>query len=140
MGFFDKLFGDKEDSTPNQTFQQLWDQLVPDEGQAPTVQGELIRAIGRMSNEFLANGYANWDEGYEILSAYLLSFLTDGSFGELTTSGIKQDIESIQMYGRGESIEYDFEGAHDRLTQATVAWCQKHSELEPHNKNESLKR
>ncbi len=140
MGFFGRLFGNKEDSTPDKLFQQLWEQLVPDEGQATTVQGELVRAVGRMSNEFLSNGYANWDDGYEILSAFLLSHLTDGSFGELTTSGIKQDIESIQMYGRGESIGYDFEGAHDRLTQATVAWCQKHPELKPHNKNEDLKR
>ncbi len=140
MGFFSRLFGNKDNSTPHELFQQLWEQLVPYEGQATTVQGELIRAVGRMSNEFFSNGYANWDEGYEVLSAFLLSHLTDGSFGESTTLGIKQDIESIQMYGRGESIEYDLEGAHDRLEQATVAWCQKHLELEPHNKNENLTR
>ncbi len=47
-------------------FRALWQTLVTDSGQAPTVQGELIRAVGRMRDEAERNGNANWDEGYEL--------------------------------------------------------------------------
>ena len=42
----------------------LWDALVPSSGAAPTVQGEVIRITGRLSDEILRNGRANWDRDF----------------------------------------------------------------------------
>src|SRR4051812_13014985 len=106
MSIFDRFFGKKE---PPATFEQLWSKLVPESGQATSVQGELVRASGRMTEELARNGYANWDSGYEILSAFLAAHLSDGTFGSQTSAGVKKDIEMIQKYARGEKVEYDLE-------------------------------
>jgi hypothetical protein len=140
MSFFDRLFGKKGSPASGPTFEELWSQLVPGSGQADTVQGELIRAVGKMRDELLRNGYANWDGGYEILSSFALARLTDGSFGPTTTEGVRKDIDAIQRYGRDESVTYDLEAAHDRLCEAAVAWCVKHPEPMRHEKREDLKR
>jgi len=137
MGIFNNLF-EKTPAPP--TFDELWKELVPAVGQADTVQGELIRAIGRMTDEFACNGYANWDGGYEILSAFLAGMLTDGTFGPQTSAGVRRDIEMIQRYAHHEKITFDLESAHERLRDATVAWCAKHPEPIAHSANANLKR
>lgn len=93
-----------------------------------------------MQDEFFRNGCANWDAGYEILSAYALSCLTDGTFGPTTTEGIKADIAAVQRYARGEETDHDLEEAHQRLCEAAVGWCVRHPELIAHQKREDLKR
>lgn len=125
----------------SQEFFDLWERLVPQSGQADTVQGELIRAIGRMTNEFASNGFANWDSGYERLSDFALRHLTDGTFGPQTTAGIRADIEHIQIYARGGKIDgYDLEAAFDRLMQATAGWCQRHPDRILRSSDPDLKR
>lgn len=42
---------------------RLWDELVPGRGQVPTVQGELIRCVGRLTDEAYRNGNQNWSAG-----------------------------------------------------------------------------
>ena len=98
MSIFGHLFGEKPQPA---SFEALWSKLVPESGQAATIQGELVRAIGRMSDEFGRNGYANWDSGYEILSALLAARLSDGTFGPETSEGVKKDIQMIAKYARG---------------------------------------
>lgn len=44
--------------------QQLWEMLVPSSGAAVTVQGEVIRISGRISDELEGNGGVNWDGDY----------------------------------------------------------------------------
>jgi hypothetical protein len=44
-----------------QRYQELWQLLVPSSGAAATVQGEVIRISGRISDELERNGGANWD-------------------------------------------------------------------------------
>jgi hypothetical protein len=125
----------------SQEFFHLWEQLVPQSGQADTVQGELIRAIGRMDDEVASNGFANWDSGYERLSDFALRCLTDGTFGPQTTAGIRTDIEHIQTYARGgNKNEYNLEADFDRLMQAVVGWCQRHPDKIPRNMDPDLKR
>lgn len=45
-------------------FEKLWDYLVPPRGRARTAQGETIRIAGRVEDEILRNGGANWDSDY----------------------------------------------------------------------------
>jgi hypothetical protein len=125
----------------SQEFFSLWEQLVPQSGQADSEQGELIRAIGRLADEFASNGFANWDAGYERLSAFALRHLTDGTFGPQTTAGVRTDIEHIQTYARrGDIAGYDLEAAFDRLMQAAVGWCQRHPNRISRSLDPDLKR
>jgi hypothetical protein len=55
---------------------ELWADLVPDRGQASTVQGEIIRMTGRLADEANRNGNVNWDAGHENWCDYLESTLT----------------------------------------------------------------
>jgi len=52
---------------------ELWELLVPPKGAAPTVQGEVIRISGRISDEMERNGGINWDATYrQMADAFLL--------------------------------------------------------------------
>lgn len=56
----------------NKLFKSLWDLLVPPDGKAETVQGEVIRIAGRVQHEFLDNGCINWDDDFrKMLDAFL---------------------------------------------------------------------
>ena len=125
----------------SKAFFDLHDALVPPFGQAVSVQGEVVRSIAKMADEFVSNGFANWDDGYERLAAFALIQLTDGTFGPQTSSGISKDIEYIQAYARGQDIgDFDLETAFDRLFQAASAWCQQHPVSIPHAADPLLKR
>ncbi len=55
-------------------FSELWKLLVPGSGHANTVQGEVIRVIGRISHELLDNGGVNWDQDYQKMAAALPAY------------------------------------------------------------------
>jgi hypothetical protein len=59
--------------------EELWKLLVPGKGAAATVQGEVIRITGRISNEILGNGGVNWDGGYEMMAQALCAHLRSGT-------------------------------------------------------------
>jgi hypothetical protein len=127
-------------STGDQFF-EMWDRLVPESGQAATVQGEVVRAAGRLADEMLANGCCNWDDGFERLSMFALTRLTDGTLDANIASRVRADIEHIQAYGRGQGVrDYDLDGAIDRLQAAAVEWCRRHPVAVPHIHDADLKR
>jgi len=64
--------------------QELWELLVPSRGATATVQGEVIRISGRISDEFYRNGGANWDEDYRRMANAFLEYIKRGE--PLTTS------------------------------------------------------
>ncbi len=76
-------------------FDELWDKLVSESGQAATVQGEVVRA-GRMAHDYFANGSCNWDAGFERLASFAVAHLADDTFGPQMSAGIRLDIEKIQ--------------------------------------------
>ena len=57
---------------------ELWELLVPSGGQAETVQGEVIRISGRISDEMERNGGANWDDDYAKMADTFLSLMESG--------------------------------------------------------------
>lgn len=57
---------------------ELWDMLVPGQGHASTVQGEVIRIIGKLGYEILDNGACNWDREYKKLVKALQKYLKMG--------------------------------------------------------------
>ena len=45
------------------TFERIWEELVPREGNCDTVAGEMIRATGRLRYDFYNNGMGNNTSG-----------------------------------------------------------------------------
>jgi hypothetical protein len=65
-------------STWRDQHHELWELLVPSSGAASTVQGELIRISGRISDELERNGGANWDADYRKMADAFLAHLQTG--------------------------------------------------------------
>ena len=97
-----------EQSTNGQ-FRYLWNYLVPNGGAAATVQGEVIRIVGRLGYEALEMGYVNWDEDYVKMTDFWLE-----------TVGAAE--EAMTVVKRRKAGEADI----DALTEAAVAWVEKH--------------
>ena len=60
-------------------FKKLWDYLVPPSGRARTAQGEAIRIAGRVDDELVRNGGANWDGDYRNMLKALPMYLRLGT-------------------------------------------------------------
>ena len=59
--------------------EELWNMLVPGKGKAQTMQGEMIRIVGKVLYEILDNGGINWDDDYRQMLRTLHTFLQMGS-------------------------------------------------------------
>jgi hypothetical protein len=95
--------------------QELWAYLIPPQGHAPTVQGEVIRITGRISDEVLRNGGGNWDADYRKMLATLVQHLGTGTPLNLT---LLQEAQGLAHRLRNGS-DYD---APARLSELSVLW------------------
>jgi hypothetical protein len=105
--------------------------LVPRSGQAETVQGELVRAIGRLATEWSRNGNINWDDGFLRFVEYLREhLLRPTAFDKPTRDQIDADLREIEAIGEGTAgySAWDEECAYDRVTDRVVEWCRMHPE------------
>lgn len=66
------------DGEPSAQYRALWDSLVPDWGEAPTLQGEAVRLVGRLGHEVLDNGGGNWDRSFKAMTRQLGDVLGRG--------------------------------------------------------------
>jgi len=106
----------------NDEYKDLWNRLVPASGQADTVQGEVVRAIGRLASECYRNGNINWDAGFEMFVDFLKAQICDATvFDPDTLDSLSEDFEMIRDTGRSEpDMNYeDGEDVYDRV----VEWC-----------------
>lgn len=117
----------------DEEYAELSERLVPGRGQAMTVQGELVRAIGRLASEYYRNGNMNWDEHFSAFTRYLERHLCDATvFDERTICRTGEDLAELRRYGEeGEEPPYEEEGedAFDRITDRVVEWVRRHPEL-----------
>jgi hypothetical protein len=58
--------------------EELWDLLVPSNGAAETVQGEVLRIAGRLEDELLRNGGINWNSDFKKMADALLVHVGTG--------------------------------------------------------------
>ena len=115
----------------------IWRNAVPKSGQSSTIQGELLRAVEKLSWEAQNNGNINWDSGFVILLDFLESTLCD-------EPGVADDVKESLREDLGVLRNYEYpcteEGLYDRLTEAVVAYCRLHPRLIPKPANPSLHR
>ncbi|QDH20319.1 hypothetical protein [Saccharibacillus brassicae] len=109
-------------------FRTLQETLVPDSGQAPTVQGELIRSVARLHEEAEQNGNANWDEGYELFADFIEKTFHAQRMADPV---FRERVETIINRIRQPKIAYlDYESFHE-LSDHAVQWCRLHPEPIP---------
>lgn len=57
---------------------ELWNLLVPSAGACTTVQGEVVRIAGRISDEIFRNGGGNWDADYREMARSFCTHIASG--------------------------------------------------------------
>lgn len=95
--------------------QELWEYLIPAQGHAQTVQGEVIRITGRVSHEVLDNGGGNWDEPYRNMLDALIRHLGSGT--PLAPALLQEATDLAHRLRNGSN--YD---APARLSELAVLW------------------
>lgn len=113
-------------------FAEQWEDLVPDQGQATSVQGEILRAVGRLAGEDRRNGCVNWGKYYEDLVEFLRTWLPDERvFNTGQCARILKDLETVDANGR-EGIDYqEMRVVFGRLIEDAAAYCQACPDLVP---------
>ena len=118
---------------------RLWDALVPADGQADTLQGELIRAAGKLTDLAFRNGNMNWDANHERMWRYVGRHLDDSAtFTSAERALIREKIEEIIRDNEtpdlsGDGCCYYF------ISEKVVDWCMAHPMPIPREKDETLK-
>jgi hypothetical protein len=93
---------------------ELWELLVPSKGPAKTVQGEVVRIAGRISDEWERNGGANWDRDYDEMAHALLTHVGTG------TALAPAEVEEIASIVR--SLRKSGGARNDRVAALAVGW------------------
>lgn len=94
---------------------ELWDLLVPSEGHASTVQGEVIRINGKVSREILDNGACNWDSDYKQMVRSLFTYFSDGT-------PLQNDLMEEVKQLVGVILKGDGDDELNRLAEISVIW------------------
>ena len=98
-------------------YKELWKLLVPKQGKAITIQGEVIRICGRLEHEILDNGRINWDNDFELMCKELRKHLL--TCGNLLSEEENKKIKSIILKIKKDTVqEKDF----DKLTEFCTKW------------------
>lgn len=98
-------------------YKELWELLVPKQGKASTVQGEVIRICGKLEHEILDNGRINWDNDFELMCKELRKYLL--TRGNLLSEEENQKIKNIILKIKKNTVkEKDF----DKLTELCTKW------------------
>jgi len=85
--------------------QELWELLVPSSGPAETIQGEIIRISGKISDEIERNGGGNWNSNHNKMTKAFLEFLGTGK--NLSTSELEELtllIKDIKQYNEDVDV------------------------------------
>ena len=119
------------------TAQWIWQNLVPKSGQCDSVQGELLRAVEKLSWEAQNNGNANWDSGFERLIDFLEGTLCgEPKISEVMKKSIRGNLALLRDYEYPQTED----GVYEELTEMVVEFCRIHPQLIPKPKDTLLQR
>jgi len=77
---------------------KLWDTIVPVSGQAKSQQGELLRAVVKLEDEWFVDGNAHWDKDFVHFVNYLRQHLTaEDSFTDDQKRQINEDLDVVRQ-------------------------------------------
>jgi hypothetical protein len=94
-------------------FNALWQLLVPGQGPAQTLQGEVLRVSGRIAGEIYDNGGSNWDADFRKMLNALLRYFAMGT--------ALPPAELEESAALAKKIQDD-DDAPERLEELAVQW------------------
>ena len=119
---------------------RLWRELVPPNGQADTLQGELVRIAGKLSDQAFRNGNMNWDDVHEQLWRFVGEKIgKDPIFTISEQSLIHESIETIIRDQECPNLSIP-DSPYYYITEKVVDWCMAYPEPIQHIKNSALRR
>ena len=118
---------------------RLWEELVPADGQAETLQGELIRIAGKLTDQAFRNGNMNWDDDHETMWRFVGNKLvSDSTFSKKEKNEIKEKVEQIIEENGcpdlGDDNPFYF------ISEKVVDYCMANETLIDFEPDEKLKR
>jgi hypothetical protein len=126
----------------------IWRNLVPKNGQANTVQGELLRAVEKLRWEAQENGNINWDQGFLMLLQFLEEQLgSQQAFSDSQRKTIRSDLARLREFLPADelhdeadsgSLPYIEDDLYDRLEGFVVAFARVNPRLLAHTNNPKL--
>jgi hypothetical protein len=115
----------------------IWNTFVPKQGQADTVQGELLRAIEKLRWEAQENKNLNWDKDFEYFINFLKRYLLEEkSFTELNKKQISNDLDRISDF----NFPVMDDDIYDRIVERIVDWYDAHPGFNSYENNINLNR
>lgn len=119
---------------------RLWNKLVPAQGQAATLQGELIRIAGKLTDQAYRNGNCNWDADHERMWRFVGQHLHDPEvFSTQQRKLIREKIDEIIRDRDTPDLSGDG-SCYYLIMEKVVDWCMVHPAPIPHQKDRKLKR
>jgi len=117
---------------------RLWAALVPRSGEADTLQGELIRIEGKLTDEAYRNGNLNWRGDHERLWRFVGQYLDDPeTFDEAQRHKIHEAINEIIRDHTNPDLSEDG-SCYYFIAERVVDWCMAHPGAIPHEKDPTL--
>lgn len=97
-------------------FEEFWRMLVPSSGAAQTVQGEVIRAAGKIRHELDGNGGINWKREFSQMADAWLAHVSSGN-----------PLEADDLAEAGDLVAHAKERGGDlqRMCELAVAWVDR---------------
>ena len=134
--------GKSTDERPVLELLRLVARLVPERGQADTVQGEMVRAIWQLPNVFAcrSSGIPTNEGEDQLYASFLRHHLGTGNvFDADTVRQIEQDLAVLTgPVARGGDIPQAVKDALVRTQARVVEWCRLHPELLPREVTEDV--
>ncbi len=119
---------------------RLWRELVPTDGQADTLQGELIRIASKLMDQAYRNGNMNWDADHERMWRFIAQKIaSDPIFNSSEQTLIREKIGEIIRDEASPDLSGDG-SPYYIITEKVVDWCMAHPQPIPHTKDPTLKR
>ncbi|MCL2014898.1 MAG: hypothetical protein FWG68_01460 [Defluviitaleaceae bacterium] len=139
----------------------IWKNLVPKQGQANNLQGELLRQIEKLRHETQNNGNINWDSDFEYFCDFLtLNLCESGLFSAAKREEIYNALLTIKGFGQfmhqfhnGQisldefeetlKVRREFENVvkdelYDKICDAIGRFYAENQLLIPYNKNPNI--
>jgi hypothetical protein len=111
---------------------RLWSALVPKTGRASTLQGELIRLAGKLTDEAFRNGNENWDDSFGASSwQFIADHLDDpNTFTPAQVAQIQMAVSTI-IRDRDHPDTTGDSSPYYLLSERVVDWCMAHPDPLP---------
>ncbi|UQB69974.1 ankyrin repeat domain-containing protein [Epilithonimonas zeae] len=96
-------------TTWQKQFEELWELLIPSNGSAKSVQGEVVRISGKVRDEIYRNGSGNWNIDFKkMLDAFLVHLSSSNALSANELEKANSLVQNIRKNGDAETEELNY--------------------------------